>query len=108
MDGEYIDVPQDSLINAGILYDDIETTPQYKLVSGYQFTQLHAAKEMIRWVKEHHPEALIVGSTIAAKAYPEDVVSPVPLQRRENRSSNRRIQRSDRFITFRKKKTNNG
>jgi hypothetical protein len=109
VNGNEVLVKPDNLIHAGILYSEVVVTKEYQLVEG-RINQLLSGKETIKWVREHHPDALIVGSTIAAQAYPEDVVAPVPIQRsREERSrvqSSKRINRSDRFTIFRRSNNN--
>lgn len=107
VNGVEVTVKQDGVLHAGIIYTVEKRTEHYEIVSGQRFTQLLTGKEMIRKAREQHPEVLIVGSAIAAQAYPGEVVACVPVQRRHDRGAvNKRIMRSDRFTSF-KKETNN-
>lgn len=59
-------------------------------------------KDLIRFIKHEHPDTLIVGSVLAAMAYPGDVVASIPLKggdRLRSKTASRRVC-SDRFTTF--------
>ena len=61
-----------------------------------------SGRDLIRFIKEEHPETLIVGSVLAAMAYPGEVVASIPLKggdRLRSKTASRRVC-SDRFTTF--------
>ena len=58
--------------------------------------------DLIRFIKDEHPNTLIVGSVLAAMAYPGEVVASIPLKggdRLRSKTASRRVC-SDRFTTF--------
>jgi hypothetical protein len=68
------------------------------------FSPVPDGLNIIQSVREEYPDALIVGSVIAAQAYPEEVVAPVPWHRgRENK--HQKQMRPNRFSIFRKQET---
>lgn len=58
--------------------------------------------DLIRFIEAEHPNTLIVGSVLAAMAYPGEVVASIPLKggdRLRSKTASRRVC-SDRFTTF--------
>lgn len=66
------------------------------------FTSREDGLEIIKLVREKYPNALIVGSVIAAQAYPEEVVAPIPRYRgdRGGKRSMQPLMKPDRFTIF--------
>lgn len=63
--------------------------------------------EILAAIKLKNPDCLIVGSLIAAQAYREEVVAPIPLRSaRDGRAKIDRYNRSDRFTFFEKEDSN--
>jgi hypothetical protein len=67
--------------------------------------------DLLRFIHREHPESLIVGSVLAAMAYPGEVVASIPLKggdRLKSNTSSRRVC-SDRFTIFNSQENlNNG
>lgn len=66
--------------------------------------------EWIRETKKMYPGILLVGSVLAARAYPEDVVAPVPRFRGERggKRDPRPLMNPNRFTIFPKGEANHG
>lgn len=77
-EGGVVVAPPDQLINAHMMSRTVEHTPEYNLVE-VTYTQTEEGRETIRSIRERDPKALIVGSVIAANAYPGEIVSPIPV-----------------------------
>ena len=88
----------------------INTRPQEAIVDIWNEIEFVAVEyypedsglDLVRFIKAEHPDVLIVGSVLAAMAYPEDVVASIPLRggdRLKSRTTSRRVC-SDRFTTF--------
>lgn len=75
-------------------------------INHVRFVGSDIGKQMIRDIRSTHPDALIIGSMIAARAYPKDVVYGVPIAKGRDRKNNRSLHgiRADRFSTFLKPK----
>lgn len=102
-------VPSDKVVNAIPITETVLEHEKYTL-NTVTFTYSMEGKATIREFKEREPEGLVVGSIIAAQAFPEEVVAPIPTRsdRVGKRSSDMRLVRSDRFTVYTKKGTNNG
>lgn len=58
-------------------------------------------RKLIDRIKEEFPDAVIVGSVVASRAYAGDIVTPVPLDgTREQKGQRSRLMRADRFSVF--------
>lgn len=58
--------------------------------------------DIIRFIRKDYPDTVIVGSVLAAMAYPGEVVASIPLRggdRLRSKTASRRVC-SDRFTTF--------
>lgn len=104
-EGELI-APSDGKVDAVPETYLVEDMGIYQLTR-VRFIAIKSNVEMMQRIKEKNPDAVIVGSMIAAKAYPKLMVYGVPLHRGDRKFRNTII-RSDRFATFRKVSTNNG
>jgi len=63
--------------------------------------------DLVRFVRAEHPDVLIVGSVLAAMAYPGEVVASIPLKggdRLRSKTMSRKVC-SDRFTTFKSEET---
>jgi len=94
----------DVVVNASVKTRDEVERPGIKMVS-VRYEETRSGREIINAIKEKDPEALIVGSVVAAQAYPGDVISPIPSkQGRGSIDRRKRPVRSDRFTIFPKKR----
>jgi hypothetical protein len=106
-DGVVVSAPSDTIINATPVTRRVEEHPTYHIVE-LHFQPLPLGEQIIREIREETPDALIVGSIIAAQAYPGEVVASVPLQsQRYRKEYAQRLVRSDRFTTYAKKESRN-
>lgn len=71
-----VTAPSDFIINAKAVSKKVYTTGQYNL-STLTFMPIEEGWAKIRHVREVAPKAIIVGSTIAAQTYREEVFAPV-------------------------------
>lgn len=99
-----ITAESDVVINAHITSDVIEARNKYTLVE-LRYEPTDEGEWIIDSILEECPEALIVGSAVAAQAYPGRVVSPIP--NKSLKHEGQRVIRSNRFNVYRKA-TNNG
>jgi hypothetical protein len=95
---EPITVPTDEVINA------MPITENIKKGTGYHFVHVTYHKtdegiEIIKEIRENHPDAVIVGSIIAAQAYPGEVVAPTPYKSTRYDKSMRLV-KPNRFTVF--------
>jgi hypothetical protein len=98
--------PSDGVINALPVIRKVSEHGAYALTS-IDYAPTVAGETFIRLMKEMYPDALIVGSIIAAQAYKGQVVAPVPLRHDRNGVPSRgRLNRSNCFATFIKESTN--
>lgn len=98
-DAGIVTAPSDGRVDAVPITKEVEGNKRYTL-NNVRFVADKQTLEELRKIKEAEPDALIVGSMIAAKAYPSLVVYSVPVLR--SRGQTRLLVRSDRFSTFRK------
>jgi hypothetical protein len=97
-----IKVPSDGIINARPIVTVVKQKDGYALVT-VTYTSTPSGESFLRIIRKSEPKALIVGSLIAAQAYPEEIVSPAPFR---SSKSEDRLNRSDRFTVFLKEKVN--
>lgn len=102
---EIVIVEQDGIINAKIEGSVLESHLNYDLLVN-RYLPLPSGLAAIDTIRHNFPNALIVGSQIAAQAYPGEIVYPLPIARGK-RGDNKpdksdRLVRSDKFIVFRK------
>ncbi len=97
---EIVVAPSDGVLSAAPHTKNILINSRYTLVS-VKFQALNVGREMIERIKNERADALIVGSFIAAQAYPGDVVAPVPYEaKRDSEPMLKKVVRSDRFTVF--------
>lgn len=107
-DGEVVRVQSDGVVNAAPSTTDIEVTNKYTLVS-VKFYPTQEGSELIENIRRKDADALIVGSVLAAQAYPGLVVTPVPYAKGSSSFDKRlRLVRSDRFTIYPQEIQNNG
>jgi glycerol-3-phosphate dehydrogenase len=104
--------PSDGVLNALPVNQTVETNQAYSLTE-VVFEPMGEGWQLIRRMQQKHPNALLVGSSIAAQAYRGVVVSPVPAYKGTTYAYKRqRLVRPDLFTTYSKqdltkKETNN-
>lgn len=102
---EIVIAEQDGILNAKIVAKTVEEYLSHSL-SVNTFEPLPSGLALIDTIRHQWPDILIIGSQIAAQAYPGEVVYPLPISRGRVDSStlnkNDRLNRSDKFIVFRK------
>lgn len=92
------EVPVDKIINAKAVNVTVHNSGLYRLVS-VNFVQTDEGNETIAYLKKKYPGAILLGSVIAAKAYPGRIYSPVRLDSARYDKGNYIIS-SQRFTTF--------
>jgi hypothetical protein len=103
-DEDTVTVPSHCVINAYSINELIYEGKGVEFVT-VRFVQKDEGRELLDELRKEHPKALIVGSVIAAQAYPEEVVAPIPWYRgREHK--NYRLLRPNRFTIFKREKQN--
>lgn len=75
--GQFVTAPSEGIINAFARTTVFESEPTHDLVS-VKFSEMREGRSEVNRLKQLYPDALIVGSVIAAQAYREDVVSTIP------------------------------
>lgn len=103
---EIVLAERDGIINAKIEGSVVEEHLAYSILVN-RYLPLQSGLLAIESIRKAYGEVLIVGSQIAAQAYPGEIVYPLPItkQRGENKLINKsdRLNRSDKFVTFRKR-----
>jgi hypothetical protein len=99
---ETVVAPSDGVLNALPISEYVKKRKEYNIVRVI-FTPLEAGLQMIEEIKRDNPRALIVGSIIAAQAYPEDVVATIPYKP-SRVYKQQRLVKSNRFTCFLKEK----
>jgi len=97
-----VTVPSHCIISAYSINETIYEGGGVEFVT-VKFIQRNEGRQLIAELKERYPGALIVGSVIAAQAYREEVVSPIPWYRGREFKENRLL-RPNRFTIFKKEK----
>lgn len=93
-----VTAPSDGVLNANTKNTTVCENEKFTLTTVH-FEEIRGGRRLIEQVKSTYPDALIVGSIIAANAYRGDVVASVPEQsKRYNKGV--RLVRSDRFTIF--------
>lgn len=75
--GQFVTAPSDGLVNAFARTSIVQSASTHDLVS-VKFSEMRDGRFEINRLKRLYPDALIVGSVIAAQAYQEDVVCTIP------------------------------
>lgn len=96
---EVIVAKSDGIVNALIENQVVYKDGRYTLVS-FKPKEMKEGRQLIDAIHEECPEALIVGSIIAAQAYPEEVVSSKPFRSARFDKSNRNLVQSRLFTVF--------
>ena len=103
---EIVTAPSDEVVNVKTWNDRVLETEKYELTK-VSFYPTKEGRELIQRIKLEYPEALIVGSIIAADAYRGDVVASIPEQSRRYNKNNRLV-RYDRFTVYEESENQNG
>ena len=75
---EVKEVPSHCVVSARAVETKVAEKPGVDLVET-RFEAIPEAKEMVEAIKKAFPKAIIVGSIIAAQAFPGDIVAMTPL-----------------------------
>lgn len=107
--GEVVAIESHGIINAVPVTKEVKNAGIYTL-NTVRFVASSESLNLLVLFQEEEPDALVVGSIIAAQAYPGEVVAPIPVQRGrlEKALQDKRLMRSDRFTVFQSKENNNG
>lgn len=111
--GGLFTVPSDGVVNVQSRRQTVHHGKGYKL-SRVTFVPTEAGDKLIEEIRKRiskgKENALIVGSVLAAQAYPEHIVSTIPVKGREIRklSGQPRLVMAQRFNTFKQQETQNG
>jgi hypothetical protein len=65
-----------------------------------QFVGTRGGNAILAEIKKQYPDAIIIGSLMAAQAYPGDIVALCPAEGYERVAASERLYRVDRFIVF--------
>ena len=95
-----IEVGSDGVVNALPVITEVSKGVGYTLTT-VNYIPSPSSEVFLSLLRERYPDALIVGSIIAAQAYREKIFAPVPLKReRHMYKINRRLVHSDVFTVF--------
>lgn len=100
-DGEVFEVePCGIVINARAVEEVIGQHPSGAVLVKTRFEATPEAEEALTRLEQENPGAIIVGSIIAAQAFPGRVFAMVPVPGFERVPPAEKRMRDDRFITF--------
>lgn len=99
--------PPDEVVNALPISKTAYKDDNYTLVN-MSFTWTKEGMSVIEKILSECPNAVIVGSVVAAQAYPEYVVATVKMNSSRLIKQDIHLVRSDRFTTFMSKEHYNG
>jgi len=85
---------------------DIRSHPVTHSLATVCYKENNAGRQVLDKVKELYPQAVVVGSIIAAQGYPEEVYAPVPHTRGRKNPDNRLL-KPNRFTVYPKKEEPN-
>lgn len=99
--GQMVVVPSDEVINVFPWTTEKSNTGIYTL-NTVAFLPTPEGRKVLDQFKTLAPDALVVGSILAAQAYPGEVVAPIPAvsDRASKAKANLRLMRCDRFTIF--------
>lgn len=101
------EVESDGAINVEVISDIVQRGKGYVLVE-VDYKPTVEGRVEIDKIRQKYPHVLIVASTIAAKAYGEELVAPIPYHSSRMRKGQVKLNRSNRFNIYRKENENNG
>lgn len=99
IDGSIVTVPSSCIINATVKETVVKTVGKVKYVKS-QFICSDEGYELINAINEANPSAVIVGSIIAAQAYPGLVVGLTPCEGFERVPPKEKRMSTDKFTIF--------
>lgn len=105
--GQVVVVPSDGVLNAEIQSDIVEKHSTHFLAYN-NFYPNSEGKYLIAGIRKECPEAIIVGSMVAAQAYPEDVVAQIPTTSSRQSPNRPYTARCNRFTTFKRSNKHHG
>lgn len=93
-------IPSEHILNGKAVVTTVEKRDKYTL-DKVRYVPTEEGTALLRAIQRQHPDALIVGSYLAAQAYAGEVVSPVPLKsNRDGVRRHNRLNRSDHFTVY--------
>ena|SRR5687768_10157837 len=98
--------PSDGVLNALPVNEMVYETTGYQLTN-LSFRPMREGIAYIKRLREQYPDALLVGSNIAAQTYREEIVAPVPMLKGQA-FQRKRLVRPDLFTTYKKEMNNHG
>lgn len=102
---EPVTVPSDEVLNANVDRRVVKEEDGIEYVE-LTFIPKRSGRVLISSLKQEFPGALLVGSIVAAQAYREDVVAPVPWYRGDRgwKRSNVPLMKPNKFTIYLKEK----
>lgn len=100
--------PVDHTLDVMIKSRDFLVRENHRLIT-YEPAATKEGRRMVDVIKERYPDAVIIGSMMAAQVFREEVVCPVPIKGSGDRTSKYKYQRqirSDCFTIFKKEDSN--
>lgn len=96
---ELISVPSAYLVNAKIEeeYHSEEGSAQFVKI---KYVPEEESKKFVNWFRKRNPDVLMVGSMIAALAFPEDIVVMTPVPGYERVRDGQKRKSIEKFTTF--------
>lgn len=91
---EEVRVESDTIINARPLtrFHSRARDNENVVFSSVQYVEKEQGREILDDLRKEHPNAIIVGSILAAQAYPEEVCAPVPyVQKTRDRKGEQKL-----------------
>lgn len=100
-DGNIYEIPPCGVvISATAVEEHAGTHPNGAELVRTKFVASQEMEEALARIEERHPNAIIVGSIIAAQAFPGRIFGMVPVQGFERVSYAEKRMRDDKFVTF--------
>lgn len=99
-DGEVVEVASDFVISAEVSETSVRTTHDGIEYVTPTFTGNEDGHAIIEATYEEHPQAVIIGSIIAAQAYPGMVMGMIPAPGFERVPPAEKRMRADKFTMF--------
>lgn len=104
--GVVVTAPSDAIVNAYPRTKVVQIEKDYHFVR-VEFVEREVGRKILNRLKLAHPEAVIVGSIIAAQAYRGEIVSSIPYKPTRF-DKDQKLVKYDRFTIFPKEIDSNG
>ena len=99
--------PSDGVVNAEIVNEIVEVHTAYELTT-VRYRPMRRVLKFIEETRAQYPNAVLVGSSIAAMTYRGELVAAVPVFKDQAHRKRTRLVRPDLFTTYLKENSNHG